>query len=296
MGLIDKIKGIIFIDDQDGDEENVKKTEEKKKEVVTKSEPEVTYTEYKPPVVSREEKRSNAVDAKVSKIDEKEEEEKEEPKKETFPFPDFDEDEFSQVSAPTIPKKSTNVMDYERERLKRTPINDKPKKEYSRLEKVENTGEKKRFKNSPIISPVFGVLNEDYVVDDITNRGEEPASRKGDLDVQSVRDKAFGVLDEKKKDTEEVKKYESKEEKEEKIKTIDEMLEDTADLKVTIDVDEDDDKVDYRRNFDVEEDEENVEPTKEIKAVKDEFDGEKDVDNDLFDLMESMYDSGEDDE
>ena len=56
MGLIDKIKGIIFIDDQDGDEDNVKKTEEKKKEVVTKkSEPEIAYTEYKPPVVSREE-------------------------------------------------------------------------------------------------------------------------------------------------------------------------------------------------------------------------------------------------
>ena len=291
MGLIDKIKGIIFIDDQDGDEDNVKKTEEKKKEVVTKkSEPEIAYTEYKPPVVSREETHSHSVESMVSKVEEKEEE----PKKETFPFPDFDEDEFSQVSAPTIPKKSTNVMDYERERLKKATVNTKPKQEYSRLDKVENTGEKKRFKNSPIISPVFGVLNEDYVVDDIRNRGEEP-SRRGDLDVQSVRDKAFGVLDEKKKDTEEVKTYESKEDKEEKIKTIDEMLEDTADLKVTIDADEDD-RVDFRKSYADEDEEDIPEPTKEIKAVKDEFDGEKDVDNDLFDLMESMYDSGEDDE
>lgn len=294
MGLIDKIKGIIFIDDQEADEDTAKKTEEKKKEEVTKSESDIAYTEYKPPVVSREEKRSQSAESMISKIDDEEEEE--EPKKETFPFPDFDEDEFSQVSAPTIPKKSTNVMDYERDRLKKSSINDKPKKEYSRLEKVENNGEKKRFKNSPIISPVFGVLNEDYVIDDVVNRGEEPA-RKGDLDVQSVRDKAFGVLDEKKNETEEVKTI-TKEEKEEKIKTIDEMLEDTADLKVTIDAEDEEEKVDFSKNFvDEEDDEENVEPTKEIKAVKDDdFDGEKDVDNDLFDLMESMYDSGEDDE
>ena len=58
--------------------------------------------------------------------------------------------------------------------------------------KVERTEvvEKKKFKPSPIISPVYGILNEDYRPEDIKNKSE--VSTNNTLDFNSVRKKAFG--------------------------------------------------------------------------------------------------------
>ena len=110
---------------------------------------------------------------------------------------------------------------------------------YERVEKTEVV-ERKKFKPSPIISPVYGILNEDYRPEDIKNKSE--VSTNNTLDFNSVRKKAFGeeVKEEPKttyyEETVTVKLKENDEEKKQKVKTIDELLEDTSD--VTIDVEE----------------------------------------------------------
>ena len=131
------------------------------------------------------------------------------------------------------------------------------------------------------------------------------------VDIKSVRDKAFG---EKK----EVPKVEVKEEvlepkttfyeetetvtlsapseKEKKVKTIDELLEDTSDIAIDIDHDLNDDiEMDLDKELDdiiPKAKEKKEEKTAEMKIPE----VEDTLENDLFDLIDSMYDSKEDGE
>ena len=144
----------------------------------------------------------------------------------TFPFPDFDEEEFSSTMNRQQKKSSpTNVLEYEKKK--------KIEKRYDfgRYERTETREvvEKKKFKPSPIISPVYGILNEDYKVEDIKDVTEE--NRQNNLDIESVRKKAFGeveILEEPKEtvyeETVTVKLKENELEKQKKVKTIDELL------------------------------------------------------------------------
>lgn len=230
----------------------------------------------------------------------------------TFPFVDFDEDKFEQQAAPTRltssvslnkpaePKRSTNVFEFERRKKveKRT--------DYGRFEKIETTEsiEKKRFKPSPIISPVYGVLNKDYQKEDIMQKSDV---RDKNIDIKEVRDRAFGEKKGISKPEEEKTNYYEEEktvtitplaEKERKVKTIDELLEDTSDVVVDIDKDLDDEigdilpRLDKRKEF-RKEIVEDHEDTKEMKMPEKE---DNTLENDLFDLIDSMYDNKEDGE
>ena len=57
--------------------------------------------------------------------------------------------------------------------------------------------EKKNFKPSPIISPVYGVLDKNYHKDDIIPKREIRTDRVGgELTIDDVRNKAYGALEE----------------------------------------------------------------------------------------------------
>lgn len=279
MGLFGKIKDILF-DEEEVVEESTPKNLEVKKPIEEK--PQVA-TEYKPPVVNRPIKKETV----SQENDYVRQEVKEYKMENTFPFPDFDEDEFDSVR-PIQKPKTTNVLDYERNKRKERKI------EHNRLDRVEVV-EKKKFKPSPIISPVYGILNEDYVASDITNRGE-PVPQKSSISVESVRKKAFGSLDEpiKKevkevyKETETVNSYEPIERKEQKVKTIDELLEDTADVAIPLEQEEIIPEIEPLKK-------EVIEPTIHEKTKTESID-EDTLENDLFDLIDSMYDKGEEEE
>lgn len=279
MGLFGKIKDILF-DEEEVVEESTPKNLEVKKPIEEK--PQVA-TEYKPPVVNRPIKKETV----SQENDYVRQEVKEYKMENTFPFPDFDEDEFDSVR-PIQKPKTTNVLDYERNKRKERKI------EHNRLDRVEVV-EKKKFKPSPIISPVYGILNEDYVASDITNRGE-PVPQKSSISVESVRKKAFGSLDEpiKKevkevyKETETVNSYEPIERKEQKVKTIDELLEDTADVAIPLEQEEIIPEIEPVKK-------EVIEPTMHEKTKTESID-EDTLENDLFDLIDSMYDKGEEEE
>lgn len=293
MGLLNKIKGILFEEVEEDEVASAPKSEEKKpiaekiepqrkvEEPVEKSVPKVTA-----PV--KETKTENLNERDLFKSDN------------ISPFFDFDEEEFSNMSRVQKPK-TTNVMEYERKKRveKRYDMGN-----FSKIERTEVV-EKKKFKPSPIISPVYGILNEDYKPEDIKSKTDNVVNTG--LDFNSVRKKAFGeeTLGEPEatyyEESVTVKVKENEEEKQQKVKTIDELLEDTSD--VTIDVDEKnsvEDKnnkeatnevADYERiDKDLEEVTAKCDVNKtEMKKVED----DDTLENDLFDLIDSMYDNRE---
>lgn len=293
MGLLNKIKGILFEEVEEDEVVSTPKSEEKKpiaekiepqrkvEEPVEKSVPKVTA-----PV--KETKTENLNERDLFKSDN------------ISPFFDFDEEEFSNMSRVQKPK-TTNVMEYERKKRveKRYDMGN-----FSKIERTEVV-EKKKFKPSPIISPVYGILNEDYKPEDIKNKTDNVVNTG--LDFNSVRKKAFGeeTLGEPEatyyEESVTVKVKENEEEKQQKVKTIDELLEDTSD--VTIDVDEKnsvedkndikatDEVADYERiDKDLEEVTAKCDVNKtEMRKVED----DDTLENDLFDLIDSMYDNRE---
>ncbi len=307
MSLFKKIKDILFDEEEvQTSKKEVKEEVEqayerpKKEEVVKPLEVEKKYDHS--PVVERE----KVSDREVYKNEN------------TFPFPDFDEDEFDNNLSNPIPMRSkpvevertpvnptnnrpTNVMEYERQKKveKRT--------EYTHHQKIETTttSDRKKFRPSPIISPVYGVLNEDYKPEDIKSKVEYDTDK---VDVDSVRRKAFGekvspVVAPKEdvvksvyhEETPTSSYYEETEtvtttfpeyEKKEKVKTIDELLEDTSDI-----------KIDLEKEFEITEEinvpDLDVKPKAKKEPIIDDFDETDTLENDLFDLIDSMYESRE---
>lgn len=210
----------------------------------------------------------------------------------SFRFPDFDEEEFKS----SIPKRQTtsNVLDYERKK-----VTEKRDRDYIRYDRNETKElvEKKKFKPSPIISPVYGVLNQDYRPEDVKNRGEETPI----LNVDEVRKKAFEpevLITESKSeviDEPVVTFFEEKEEKTsnfEDMKSIDELLESASDEEITL---EDELEISSGNNLDAINEELNnyKEVEEEIKTDKESDDT---LENDLFELIDSMYETREDGE
>ncbi|MEG2322423.1 MAG: hypothetical protein RSB71_02950 [Bacilli bacterium] len=75
---------------------------------------------------------------------------------------------------------------------------DQPKKEVkSSYLKETKKEEKKIFKPTPIISPVYGVLDKNYCKEDITNKSDKPTPLSLDalMTIDDVRKKAFGTLE-----------------------------------------------------------------------------------------------------
>ena len=204
-----------------------------------------------------------------------------------FKFPEFDEEEF--VSNMSRPKPKANVLEYERKKSveKRT--------DYGRYERVETREyvEKKKFKPSPIISPVFGILNQDYKAEDIVNKKDTASN----IDIEAVRKKAFEPIQE-----------------ESVTETIDEPVVTFFEEKETITIKEETPAENYKSIDDLLEeasDEINLEDTLEIPktnnldAIEEELEKldveektvEKDLDDtldsDLFELIDSMYDERE---
>ena len=285
MGLLNKIKGILFEEVEEDEVVSTPKSEEKKpiaekiepqrkvEEPVEKSVPKVTA-----PV--KETKTENLNERDLFKSDN------------ISPFFDFDEEEFSNMSRVQKPK-TTNVMEYERKKRveKRYDMGN-----FSKIERTEVV-EKKKFKPSPIISPVYGILNEDYKPEDIKSKTDNVVNTG--LDFNSVRKKAFGeeTLGEPEatyyEESVTVKVKENEEEKQQKVKTIDELLEDTSD--VTIDVDEKnsvEDKNDIKATDEVA-DYERIDKCDVNKTEMRKVEDDDTLENDLFDLIDSMYDNRE---
>lgn len=287
MGLLNKIKGILFEEIEEEEQVSSVRAEERKP-IAEKIEPQKRVEEPKPDTLVKE---TSIIDKdKTEHLNERELFKSDT----TSPFFDFDEEEFSNMSRVQKPK-TTNVLEYERKK--------KVEKRYDlgnvkKIERVEVV-EKKKFKPSPIISPVYGILNEDYRPEDIKSKSDTVSTS---LDFNSVRKKAFEpeVNDPNTtfyEETVTVKLKENEEEKKQKVKTIDELLEDTSDIQIDVSEDKSEVLDDTSNVMDYEKVDEDLEElsSKEEKYTPEHESNEDDtLENDLFDLIDSMYDNRED--
>lgn len=245
MGLMDKFKNL-FTDEEIIEEDDVEPIEIKE---VKKEEPQKLPT-FMREKIEKENKEKKAEKEEILDLDIKRElkletklNEEEESnttlkheEKSTFKFPiDFTENDFVETrSRQSFHQKKTENLDLkiERNREKKEPeskrikpVEPKVADLYKDKKNEKKETKEKKFRATPIISPIYGVLDKNYTPGDMENTtGENLEERRHSksVDFDSVRKKAYGSL------TEEIKENlmcenceylkEAKECKREKIK------------------------------------------------------------------------------
>lgn len=145
------------------------------------------------------------------------EEAKKEKKINTFTFPVFEDEEKPKNESrrslrsqkeevkkeepliePEKPKRATgytNAYDYSYGKYKGDYKSSRESNHELLTKTLETKEENHVFKPSPIISPVYGVLNENYKKEDIVAKSEKQVKSTPALDLDSVRRKAYGTLE-----------------------------------------------------------------------------------------------------
>ena len=149
-----------------------------------------------------------------------------------FKFPIiFEDDDFKEEKMNT---QSINVLERENNKYEAEP-------------RKEIKPQKKTFKPSPVISPVYGILDKNYTKEDLSSKDGLLEDYEGKVDIDTVIKKAYGEkkvenilieTEEKMEEVEAVNLFEDTNEEEveysieeidEKIKSIDDLLKDTSD-------------------------------------------------------------------
>ena len=210
----------------------------------------------------------------------------------------FDDKDFEDLERkpekkkPTYSRTETYRSSFRKEEPKIEGYNGKDRKD-----------EKKVFKPSPIISPVYGVLDKNYSKDDIVSKGETRTvkyTKTSEVTIEEVRNKAYGTLED---DLESNLFNDFATEK-----NNDDLLDDLKDETVVLDVENKDlddfinegnNKDEYYADDEVEAITQSKEEYEEDNLVEDELNKLTDSDepldsNDLFNLIDSMYEKKED--
>lgn len=202
-----------------------------------------------------------------------------------FKFPEFDDDDFA-----TVKSKPEPIIPIVKEEVKPVLYQGSKRKE-----------ETKKFKPSPIISPVYGLLDENgKEMKKESDSYESKQSSKDDITFEEVRRKAYGTLEDdtlknlSSKTIEEAEKEMEEENKEELSRTKSkEKLKKKEDFKTVSSLKEEDDMILPNVNFkEIDVDKERLESTNiisEKKATLDDDDDEETKEQDLFNLIDSMY-------
>ena len=301
MGLLNKLKNVLFEEEEIEIPESEEKVEvqKEKKEIQKKREPvKMTFNGEDDDILS---------DRELFKA---------EP---TFNFPSFDEKEFDTVKqeeprpsiSPEVPTREVkprarSIVDYEPIEPKRVrtapkevsrPKYTQPAKSSKKMYESPRNDTRK-FTPSPVISPVYGVLDKNYKKEDVVVRGEE----KKTIDVDSVRKKAFGTLEEdiEKTLSTPVRTFYQEEEYVEPNHGLEELL--ASSSEEIIPVFEKEETISHDSSFNIEE--ELVESSQEElevldhhpkRTIEEKLEDET-LENDLFDLIDSMYENREDGE
>lgn len=278
MGVFSKLKNI-FYDEVEVDElaKEIKIDKPVKKEIVEKPRVE----EIK--VVRQEEKREEPKREETPKENDNFGNERDLFRSErTFNFTQFDDDEID------LPPRR-NVLEREKKVVKqevKEPVVEQPKV----------------FKPSPVISPIYGILDKDYKKEEIAPKKvevKETTLSANTVNYDTVRRKAYGTLEDDLEDTlnkmnkltpndiqAEVQKIDSDvnklEERSNKIEDLITKIESSPEMNKNVSVGELEDKVKL----------ENFDDTTELSNNKTMTDST--LEHDLFNLIDSMYDDKED--
>lgn len=278
MGVFSKLKNI-FYDEVEVDEPSteIKIDNKAKKEVIEK--PRVEEIKVVRQEVKEPEKTENIQNETPSFSNERDLFRSER----TFNFTQFDDDEVEDLP----PRR--NVLEREK-RITKPEV------------KEVVVEQPKVFKPSPVISPIYGILDKDYKKDEIAPKKvevkETPISSSA-ATYDSVRRKAYGTLEDDLEDTlnemnkltpndikAEVQKIDNDvdklEQRSNKIEDLISKIESSPEIDKNVSVGELEDRVKL----------ENFDDTKELSNDKTMTDST--LEHDLFNLIDSMYDDKED--
>ncbi len=297
MSLIDKLKNVFFEEVED-DEDEVPQTFAKKVEI-----PKKKVSVVKP---EKEEKvKEKDLDKFLEEEEEKEEKtndidtfiEVEEPEPPKVVPMMFDDADFQEDHSDFLDKNDhEDEVVYRRE--DKNDIIDKElysgKKE-SYTEGIKNRSytytkeiyreekEKKIFKPSPIISPIYGILDKNYRKEEVVTKRETRITSSSKPDLDSVRNKAFKDVQDKKTAPQ------KRDDNVEKKKVYDVNNSKPHVNKVTLaDAEEYYNDLGLAYNVDYSDASRNTE-SRSAKYSRDKRKDKKDVDDNLFDLIDSMY-------
>lgn len=259
MGLLNKIKNIFY---------DVEEVEIEKKEEPAKVE------------IKNEEKEEPSV--KISPIEEPVNERELFKSKNTFNFPIFDSEE--EDIKPEVP---TRTKDPEFEIPRREVRRENNYKESVNVNNNNVNRERKLFTPTPVISPVYGILDKNYKKEEVTPRKEEYRVKESEKSYDYVRRKAYGTLEDELENTLTHINY--------KEETLEEM---TSDLTETIQKIEESSKNIEDLLTEIETDKVTIDELEENlkdKIEKEEKDEKIDntLEHDLFNLIDSMYEDKE---
>ena len=184
MGLLDKLKNLFT------DEEEIIETQEIEVEEEPKVEEPPKLPTFMREKIEKEEKQINILEEKA--VEEENLSDRNLVKTDnSFKFPlAFDDKDFEVPSY-----NSQNVI----QKVKEKEKENEKKKSVSELytKKIEKKKEKHVFKATPIISPVYGILDKNYKKEEVKAKKESDYELKRPskkVDFESVRMKAFGTL------------------------------------------------------------------------------------------------------
>lgn len=232
----------------------------------------------------------------------------------TFKFPMLDEEEVKPV------RTRVNALESARMEKKKEETEKARTDKYKDLFKENTTTSSKPdriFKPSPVISPVYGVLDKNYTREEIIERQENitRTTNPKDMNYDAVRRKAYGTLEDELESTlsklsepeihEKVEKPVTKEEE----KSIEDLLNEIEGnrnmsigdieekIKDKMEEEEEDSISDdeFLKEFMARTSKKEEETIKEEKATtkEEDVDADKTLEHDLFNLIDSMYEDKE---
>lgn len=300
MGFMDKLKNIFF--EEEEDEEVV---EESKKE---KQEKEVVIKKVEIPKRNRVEEYQTNEEEIDEEINKNEKIPKEKVVKNTEVKKDnrqqeliFDDEDFILEQPKQVPKETSYIKQEtyktrENKEVVKTESyyqKETPKYEYTKKEET-----KKVFTPSPIISPIYGILDKNYKKEEVKEKKEiRLSTRPTKMDFDSVRNKAFGDLENDLFPSTPVSEEKKKEKEEVKTKNINRLYDMTnKDEKPSIEKVTLGEADEYFRDLGLAYNTDYKDISKDISDGKIPDDSKKKekkeetLEDNLFDLIESMYD------
>ena len=281
MGLIGKLKNIFY------DEEIVEVKEEPA--VREENQEEIRKPRIEEIQVQKEEKIENTYSERELF--------KSEP---TFKFPVIDEDD----DEPVQTRSRVNTIDLDRREPAKRPekvterINEIHKTNINTIANKERNNEK-TFTPSPVISPVYGILDKNYTKEEIKEKIEtSKRPSESEFNYDYVRRKAYGTLEDELENTltklnNEVDKKVKEETKDDNSKSIEELLTEIEE-NANISVGDLEEKI--KDEYELEEEQTPVLAEKEEIKIKNDLSldaDDKTLEHDLFNLIDSMYEDRE---
>ena len=277
MGVFSKLKGIFYdeVEEETDDLKTIDKSIKKEtKREVEEEKPKIEEIKYKTVDIEPEEKEEKV---ELPKTDNTFSERDLFRNERTFDFIEFDDEEEPKKEE-VLPKRNVLSENNRSTRIESPTIPETPRV----------------FKPSPVISPIYGILDKDYKKDEIKTKTDNSDVLKSSVTTyDTVRRKAYGTLEDELEDTlnsmNKLSTNTIKEEINKVDKDVDLLEQKTSKIEDLITkIEEETTKVDEEATVGDLEDKLELENFDDDKTVSDNT-----LEHDLFNLIDSMYDDKE---